>query len=516
MKSHRTSRTLGLQLFGLCLAVFLTWAGCNRQPTSWEADLALPLVDDLLDWSDVFADSTFITETGMPAVLAFNGSISDWTIDALTHLPDTIVSEDLTPDFVGGPFQVPPGTVLLDVQEDIDFQGIEQEFKYIRLESGRIAYSVESSTNGYVEIHYGFPSVTIGSQQVDLDVLLPPAASGDVQSETGIIDLAGAEIDLTGISGAEINRIASILTIGTPAYIPDTAQVFGSDSIRVRMHFQDLVVRQVSGYFGQELLDLDVDQPVFDPDIFLGGFIGLEPTRAMLVFHNTIGADLKLTVDALAVDGVALSHSQFGVPQMISRANWQGESMEPAIWEMNLLETSPSVFELLGYLPESISILGSAEMNPLGDVSGGNDFFDTHVSPEIHLDLEWPLQTTIENLRLNQVLEVDPISLPQFDGDVIVTVTNGFPVDLGLEIIWNFDDPTYAPVEVVGVVSAFDLNEGAASWEYRIPMDTEALYGGSRLDVTGSMSTEGEVVFNGLERMRIQVRIEGTYLVEIE
>ena len=126
------------------------------------------------------------------------------------------------------------------------------------------------------------------------------------------------------------------------------------------------------------------------------------------------------------------------------------------------------------------------------------------------------LKTNIENLRLNQVLEVDPISLPQFDGDVIVTVTNGFPVDLGLEIIWNFDDPTYAPVEVVGVVSAFDLNEGAASWEYRIPLDTEALYGGSRLDVTGSMSTEGEVVFNGLERMRIQVRIEGTYLVEIE
>lgn len=190
--------------------------------------------------------------------------------------------------------------------------------------------------------------------------------------------------------------------------------------------------------------------------------------------------------------------------------------MEPAIWEMNLLETSPSVFELLGYLPESISILGSAEMNPLGDVSGGNDFFDTHVSPEIHLDLEWPLQTTIENLRLNQVLEIAAISLPQFDGDVIVTVTNGFPVDLGLDMIWNFDDPSFAPVEVVGVVSAFDVDEGSASWEYRIPMDTEALYGGSRLDVTGSMSTEGEVVFSGLERMRIQVRIEGTYLVEIE
>ena len=190
--------------------------------------------------------------------------------------------------------------------------------------------------------------------------------------------------------------------------------------------------------------------------------------------------------------------------------------MEPAIWEMNLLETSPSVFELLGYLPESISVLGSAEMNPLGDVSGGNDFFDTHVSPEMHLDMEWPLQTTIENLRLNQVLEVDPISLPHFDGDVIVTVTNGFPTDLGLEIIWNFDDPLFAPVEVVGFVSAFDLDEGSASWEYRIPMDTEALYGGSSMDVTGSMSTDGEVVFSGLERMRIQVRTEGTYLVEIE
>ena len=381
---------------GALLAVMVAFAltiGCNRAPIRWEVDLALPLIDDVIEWTDVFSDTALFSTDGTTATLAYHGALSSWDIASLTQLPDTVVTEDLSPSFVGGPFQVPPGAILLDTEEDIVFKGIDQAFRYIRLESGSISYSVESSTNGYVELHYGFPSVTIGGQEVNLDVLLPPSVSGVIQSETGTIDLTGAEIDLTGVSGTEINRIASQLTIGTPAYLPDTAQVYGDDSISVSMHFQDMMVRQVAGYFGEELVDLNVEQTVFDPEIFLGGFIDVSPSRARLEFQNTIGADLRLTLDALSVDGIALDHPAFGVPQLISRADWQGDAVVPAIWEMDLLQTGPSFFELLGYLPQSVTVLGSATLNPLGDVSGGNDFFDAQVPPELVLDLEWPLNT---------------------------------------------------------------------------------------------------------------------------
>ena len=503
----------------LCVVIvaFALTIGCNRAPIEWEVDLALPLIDDVIEWNDVFSDTSVFSSDGTTASLVYHGALSSWDIESLTQLPDTLLTEDVSPDFIGGPFQVPPGAILLDTEEDIVFQGIDQSFRFIRLESGTISYSVESSTNGYVEIDYEFPSVTIGGEVLNLNVLLPPSPAGVIQSETGIIDLTGAEIDLTGVSGTEINRIASHLTIGTPAYIPDTAQVYGDDSIRVSIHFQDMLVRQVTGYFGKEIVDFNVEQTVFDPDIFSGGFIDIEPIRARLEFQNTIGADLRLTLDALSLDGIILEHLDLGIPQLISRADWQGEEVVPAIWELDLLETSPSFFELLGYFPRVVSMLGSVALNPLGDVSGGNDFFDAQVPPELILDLEWPLITQIENLRLRQLRDIDPISLPDFNGDLVLEVTNGFPVHWGLQWIWTFDNTSLDPLVFSGESLAFQLGATIEEpIEYRIPISSEMLLSGGQLEITGSMQTDGVVVFSGNERMRIQVRIEGTHQVVIK
>ena len=52
--------------------------------------------------------------------------------------------------------------------------------------------------------------------------------------------------------------------------------------------------------------------------------------------------------------------------------------------------------------------------------------------------------------------------------------------------------------------------------EYRIPISSEMLLSGGQLAITGSMQTDGAVVFSGNERMRLQVRVEGVHEVIIE
>jgi hypothetical protein len=500
-----------------CMVTLGVVTGCNREPIQWEVDLALPLIDDVIEWSDLFSDTSLFTTDGTTAVFAFQESLSSWDIESLTQLPDTLVIEELSPDFVGGPFQVPPGSVLLDIEEDIVFQGIAQDFHYIRLESGSIEYEVESSTNGYVELNYGFPGVIIDGQPVNLNVLLPPSVSGVTQSESGIIDLSGAEIDLTGWDGNGINRIASDLMIGTPDFVTDTAQVFGEDSITVKMQFQDMLVRQVTGYFGAELLDIDVEESLFNPENFLEGFIDISPSRARLEFQNTIGADLRLTLDALSVDGIGFGHPALGVPQLISRANLQGDVIVPALWELDLMQIAPSFFEVLSYLPETINVLGSATLNPLGDVSGGNDFFDAQSPPELMLDLEWPLSTQIESLKLRQVRDIEPMSIPDFQGDLVVQVTNGFPISWGLEWVWTFENTALEPLLFAGESPAFQSStDEEEAIEYRIPISSEMLLSGGQLEILGSMQSNGPVTFRGNERLRLQVRVEGTHQVEIE
>lgn len=498
-------------------AIFLGVFGCNRQATTWKVDVALPLVDDLLDWTDVVGDSVATVETGPVAVILFNGALSELNIESLTQLPNTVVSQEFSPDFSGGPFQVPPGTVLLDSEEDIVFQGIDQQFKSIVLESGRIEYSVKSSTDGYVEMGYDFPSVTIDGQAVELYVLLPPSATGQFQTATGVIDLSGAAIDLTGVSGNEINRIASELIIGTPAFIEDTAQVFGSDSIVVDMHFKDFLVQQVAGYFGQETLDLDLEQKIFDSEVFTGGFLEINPTRALLAFRNTLAADIRLDLDALQVDGINVDHSQFAVPQFISRADWNSGSVTPSIWSMDLLESGPDVFELLSYLPEWVTMQGEGLLNPLGDVSGGQDFFDVRQPPQLRLDLEWPLKGAIEQFGVAQTFNFEGVDLPQFEGDLVLRITNGFPISWDFNAEWIHSDDAFASEVLDGMVPSF-FNETSASnvIEWRIPVGDLRLTGSSQLVFSARMNSEGEVVFTGNERMRLQVSIEGTHQVTVE
>lgn len=499
----------------VCLLALVT--GCKREPTTWRVDIALPLIDDGWNWTDAIEglsdDSALQIEQGTPAILRYQGAVANWEIASLTELPDTLVAQELTPDFTGGPFPVPPGAVLLDTEEDIVFAGIDQQFSNIVLSAGRIEYFVESSTNGYVELQYDFPSVTIEGVPVELEVVLPPSDGDAFQTEQGTIDLTGAVIDLTGISGNEINRIASHLIIGTPNDISDTAQVYGTDSIRVEMHFQGMLVEQVAGYFGQETEAFDAEQQVFNPNDFPSGFLQIEPTRAVLQFRNTIAADLRLQLDALSVDGIAVGHPALGVPQLIARANWSDGTVEPTIWEIDLLETGPSIFEMLGYLPELVEVEGEVVLNPLGDVSGGQDFLDTREPPQLFLDLEWPLEGAIENLSVVRSLEWEGEDLKGFEGELIVRLTNGFPVQWNLQGTWAYADAALEP-EVFAL--GLDAHPGSETAEIHIPIDEARLASAAVLSIQAAMKSDGPVQFTGTERTRLQVAVEGTYNVVVE
>lgn len=513
-----------LALAVLTLAV-LTLAGCRREPTRWEVDWSLPLVDDWVGWERMLAvEGLEGLELepgggGVPGVIRFTGAVGSWDWTELSVLPDTLVSNDLTPAFAGGPFAVPPGTTLLETTENIEFQGIEQQFKWIVLEAGCIEYVVESTTDGYVALQYRFPGVTRGGQEVVLDVQLPPAAPGETQSKVGALDLGGALIDLRGSAGTDFNRIASVLTIGTPADVDYTAQVYGTDSIRVRLHFQDLRVREVRGYFGQEEIALDVRDRLVQPDRGATGFLDWEATRARLLLSNRMGADLRFQFDGLRLDGTALDHPQWGVPQFCARAQDSGIPgggaggwAEVPVWSLDLLEAQPSLFSVLGGLPDSLVLTGSAMLNPLGDVTGANDFFRTDAPPEVALELEVPLRVGVQDLVLRDSRELAAVEVPDFEGVLDLRFTNGFPVNLRVEGVWVPHAPgaETVPFSLRLTGRGMPDSEAGPVGSLQLPVTGEALREGGRLEWEARVDTPGRVVFSGRERIRLQVRAAGS------
>lgn len=479
--------------------------GCRQEPTRWGLDVALPLVDAVWGWNDVLGDTLGTVEAG---VLRFSGRVGEVNLEELTVLPDTLVANVLSPAFAGGPFEVPPGAVLLDQQEDIVFQGIEQAFTRMVLEEGRILYSVRSKTDGYVHLRYDFPSVTLGGAPVVLDVVLPPSQGGEGQTTSGEIDLASALIDFTGASGTEVNRIQSNLLIGTPADIDYTAQVYGNDSIIVEMLFTGMRVSEAEGYFGQVEVSVDESVPLFDVERFPSGVVTALPTRAELTLHNLLGADLAGWFSGLAFDGLPVAHPMMGQERVLARADWSVDPPAVDAWTLDLLACTPDVFGVLGALPASVTLAGGIALNPLGNATAGGDYLRASSPPYVSLDLELPLAIGVAGLVVRDTLVVEPRSLPGFEGEVVVRWAHDFPVEWAVSAQFLGTEP--------GAVFASHMPVGAGELEWRLPVSSEQLRSGGRIPVELQLETDGLVSFSGAETVRVHVAVEGRLEAVIE
>lgn len=497
---------------GFTVAFVSLW-GCRKEPTTWSVDVHLPVMDVLVDWADVLpADASLELEPDEVAHLIWRGPLATLDVSDLAQIPDTTVTNELTPDFIGGPIPVPPGNTLLDQAEDIAFNVDGAEFRALTLDSGFLAWSVESTTDGYVELRYDFPGVIKDGEPVVLEIVLPPATTvGGLASAAGVLDIAGATVDFTGVSGSERNRIASNLVIGTPEDITDTAQVFGDDSIRVAMTFTGMQVRDIEGYFGNFEVELNENVSVFDPGTFPAGLLGLSPQRADLKLINGMGADLRLNLGTLALSGNDMSHPDLDVDQFIARADWSaGAPPTTDTWSMNLLETSPPFFDLFAQLPEDLTAMGTLELNPLGDVSGGNDYFHKDFAPSLNLDLDLPLRVALTDLLFRDTLRISATEVPDFDGVIALSIRNGFPVAMQLNGSW---EPAGTPFEMT---LAPGSGAHAPVSEVSIPVTSAELAAGGEIWFSAGLATQGYTAFTGMERIRIQARIRGTHNIVIE
>jgi hypothetical protein len=493
-------------------AILLLW-GCRKEPTTWSVDLHLPVVDVLLDWWDVLpADATLEVSPGEAAHLIWSGEVARLDVAGLASIPDTTVTNDLTPDFVGGPFFVPPGSILLDEAEDISFAVDGPEFRSLTLDSGLLAWTVESTTDGYVQLQYDFPGVVKNGVPVSLDITLPPATeSGGLAAASGFIDIADATVDFTGVSGFERNKIASNLTIGTPTDITDTALVYGDDSIRVAMTFMGMQVRDIEGYFGNFEIDIDEGVPLLDPDVFPSGLVAMSPERADLKLVNGMAADLRLNLNGLSLGGSAMSHPAFGVDQYIARADWSaGAPPVTDALSIDLLATEPGFFALLATLPDNLQASGVLEINPLGDVSGGNDYFHKDYAPSLNLDLDLPLRVALTDLAFRDTIRIVPTDVPDFTGQIALELRNGFPVQMDITGSWQPAGTPFAAT--LPARSGLD----APVTHVALPVTSAELAAGGDLVFEARVATSGYTSFTGAERIRIRGRVEGTHNVVIE
>ena len=106
---------------------------------------------------------------------------------------------------------------------------------------------------------------------------------------------------------------------------------------------------------------------------------------------------------------------------------------------------------------------------------------------------------------------------PEFDGRLLIDLTSTFPVEVSADVDYVVNDG-------IGTVIAVntELEAGSSYPEMPahalliIPLNRAIIEPGGNVYVSLTVRTDGAQVFTGYENIRVQVRIEGTQLIEAE
>ncbi len=491
----------------------------------------MPLAEGRLHWGDLVADTLLQVNQQGILNLVYEASLIDFDLDTLTAIEDTVLLNAYTPGFSGGPIEIPPGTSVLSLSEDMAFGVSTAEIREVHIEAGRLNYRLESYVQGALNLSYELPGVTMpdGSSLV-LNATTQPA-SGDVPwVEQGYRDLNGVQVDLQGSDGGGVNRLASILDVNIAAEAADAVPVFGDDSVRIELSFQGVRIAYGRGYFGQ-IDDSSVDTLDLSPFTHSEGYLNLDELDFFLEITNRAGADARIELqDIKAVRGnesVQLNHEVIGQAINLTRATDNGDGTVNAngySWSIN--QNNSNVTELFSILPEALIVDRAFELNPLGDVSGGNDFLYADQPAEAAYSLLMPLAFSSEGVLLRDTIEIDPLQQEvEGSGKLLFRLKNGFPLEVNA-VQLNFmtaDGASYAFLNDLSLPAATLAENQWQSVEQVHEQVLSAAHfaalregGVLELEIQFATADGQQVQMNGNEYIDLEIIGDGIIRAEIE
>jgi len=399
-----------LPLFSfVCLILFLS--SCDRGDTIWEPEFAFPIAKGELSFNDLENDNHYLQLDGEVVEVHFYDTLAPLDLNELINLSDTLLEAEYTPGIGLGPLPFENATNIFTLDEDFHFNLDGALLRYGKVKSGSLRVVFESDVDGYLDLTYLLTGIQLDGEPLSLLGQTEPATAEDPFSDEIIVDISGYSLDFTGASGIERNTLTGELNVTTSSSPAHTAQVYGSNLVTVKMELLELEIEELRGYFGQWEREID-EEIVLDSLVYQGGTVTLGELNASLEFINNFGVDAQVQLSELATlnsvtgNQVVLQTTDLYSLVNISRAIETADEVIPSS-VMFEFDGSSNLVEALSVTPNRLKLQGDAVLNPLGDVSGGFDFFLDQYPFQMVADISFPLCASIEDLTLVDTLNLN-------------------------------------------------------------------------------------------------------------
>ncbi|MCF8465664.1 MAG: hypothetical protein K9G41_12530 [Flavobacteriales bacterium] len=447
--------------FFAAILAALALSSCQEdlQNVGWDVDVLAPVLRTRLDMSNLVADSLLSADADGALRLRIEAPLIDLPLDSILKIPDTTIKKIISvPNPLVG---IEPGfTFPGGLTDETTYNLGDLALKKVVLRTGKLKLKVKSLVKTEVDFQYFIPLARKDGGSFETSGTVPAAVGTDTAFASYQYDLSGYEIDLRGLAGTGFNTLTTVFTIKT-SETGTTVTVAAGPFFILEYGFADILPNYGTGYFGQQSTTVDEDATEIDIlNRITDGQMILDSVKIGLRMTNGAGADARFRLSRLRSinsrlnSTIDLSHSLIGTDVLLGRAqDPTGNAADVIATEAfyYLDNGNSNVKQFIENLPDKLGFLFDFDLNPLGNVSSGNDFFYYDRPFQALMDIDIPLRASLTDLTLVDTIEwnlggnsvVESVN----SGSFTLIAVNNFPLEAMVELILM--DSLYNPLDTL-------------------------------------------------------------------
>jgi len=405
----------------------------------WDVDILAPLVISTLDISNLINDTLLQSDTNHVLHLVYEKNLYNLNLDSIINIPDTVLTNALSfPLFVN----IGPEITFYNNTTQLVFGTNGPQLRRAILRHGTLIMTAVNYTVAGLNFQLNIPGAIRDGMPFSQSGFVSNAAPGDSVLQDFVYDLSGYDLNLTGTSGASFNTLSYNLSV-TTASNSDTIHAIQNQTLfKVHQKFSGIFPEYVKGYLGSDTITAGPSSTAID--IFnkiQSGMLNLSDATLTATIENGIGADARFKVNNIisvnsrtGVSVPLLSNQLINQNININRATETGVASNPVNTTQNIFVLNSSNSNIISFienLPDALAYSMHLTTNPLGNISGYNDFVYADHLVSTKMRFEMPLRFSSDHLTF--VDTTNFISDPEktFEnfksGKLRLIADNGFP-----------------------------------------------------------------------------------------
>ena len=423
----------------IILFVLIALVSCKKEPTTWETDWSIPLINDRLSLSNLENDSTLEANGvgGYNVILSRN--LIDLQLDDIVAIPDTTIEKAITIAFPS--LNVPPGFTISNTAEENDISVADLELKEIHIKSGNIRFRVLNPVETSMNFTVNLPGTVKDGGSFSESYLVPAGSPTNPGIQIQAYDISGYSFDLTGLNNNKNNLFVSQIDVTSDPNGP-TVTMTNTDSIKFYVEFENVVLDHARGYFGQTSLSDTLQQTISAFDAFESGVLDIPNMSLDLDIVNGVKVGARATISSLSSTNangntINLSHPQIGNAINLDPATGSWGSLVPSVNTLYINSGNSNIESFIENLGKSYAIGYQLDINPYGNISGGWDELFPNSRLAIRANLNMPLQVGLDQLILRDTfaIDIDAQSIQNIKaGSLVLNTKNAFPLSADITL----------------------------------------------------------------------------------